>query len=200
VKKGELQASSLSAAQDALHGMGFQIRSLKPAPLIELSDKPKESKRPALEYRPPLHTKLGLGNVPSQLQLAIAGLFALLGFALLIGGWKETGSRTSQKTSDGRARYAIEVRGELEESQANDTEIVVRFPEVPLRKQFHAKDLLDSKGSFKAGFEFSSTRRPTRCEVSVRRDGYEPLFFPDLSLQGEPLTANVPPLRFKASY
>jgi hypothetical protein len=202
---GKLKAESVKDARARLESAGLNVLEIKKASVIEILSHPRSNRRPRaelaksdLKYQPPLLQRLTVLDFPARAQMAMILFMAAVGLVTTFFYWKNHESRRqSAEKGNVRQTFHFRIEGVLPEKIPDETELVVRFPQVPLERRYKALDFAKSDQSFLLELDFSTTRRPDLCEVRIESAGYDTLRFSDLVFQGEPPTISLPPIRFR---
>ncbi|MCE7870228.1 hypothetical protein DYH09_07600, partial [bacterium CPR1] len=135
--------------------------------------------------------------------------FLAIGALILVGlvVWvhqsrAHTSSRSSQSSRLELHDVKVLVRGRLRLGDVSgaprDARLTIHLPQIPLDLTRQGEQLkLSEEGDFQIEINFQSARRPARVEITASMPGYREEHLKDIPLQGDPLTAEVPPIVLK---
>ena len=180
-RRGRLKAQDREQARHRLESQGFLIKSL-----TRVSEANSVVVSGGVFRDSPLQ-RLSLLLQVHQPRLWTA--LTLLGLFLTILYWDP--GRGSSKIRPYQP-YTVVVTGSVEPSLvARVKSVGLRLPELPARFQWTAKDALSSGGQLRLEIPFEASQTPRQCEITIVWSSGEPTHLQALSLQGQPLTAEV---------
>lgn len=191
IRRGTMEAQSLSDARAIAHRRGYTIIELREAvdgisePVIQVATRSATSRyhtgpAPARAYRPGLWQRLH-DLFPAQTVRAVMMILAVVGLVWMVVGWRTPGPRGS---GSGPGRPAatpnltalkLQVEGSVEvvgSSSVGDVQITVDLPEIPYQQTYDWSKMKHPRpGHFLVEVEFESTRKARQLIVHARKPG-----------------------------
>lgn len=98
----------------------------------------------------------------------------------------------------------VVVKGRLQlsdlQGRPRGARVTLHLPQIPLDVTREGDDLtLNDQGDFRIELAFQSSRVPSQVDVSASKEGYQDARLEDVVLQGDPLSAELPPMVLRPS-
>ncbi len=200
-KSGTLEAVDRSAAESRLASAGYTVLELSGEGGSGLQIQAgRTSGRPKIERAPSQGYKKSVVDVLEDVEMAPVrrniGLVVLALVGLLVAIGYGLSNREPELARTDEPQYEtvkLSIRGKVDPFAGGLTDIrlVFHMPEIPLDLE-RSEDFLATDGTYHLEYEFTSTKVPNYCTLTVEKEGFKSAKIERQMLKGDPLTATMP--------